>query len=109
MWAAVRIGKNRKVRREIRRATDFDCSVRELTVPPLLPVLAHVGGLKSRCAVILTATTRLHSQQIKRSFLIILLKSESRQVPIVHVAGYVRTGGLVIVTLERRQRDNDVS
>jgi hypothetical protein len=107
--AAARIGKNRKVKREIRRATDFDSCVRELTVRPLLPVLAHVGGLKSRCAVILTGTTHLHSQQIKRSFFIILLTSESRQVPIVHVAGYARTGGLVVVRLERKQRDNDAS
>jgi hypothetical protein len=53
--AAARAGKSRKVKREIRLATHFDRGVRFLTVPPLSPVLAHGGGLKSRCTTILTA------------------------------------------------------
>jgi hypothetical protein len=51
--AAARAGMNKNVRREIRLPIDFDWGVRFLTVPPLLPVLAHGGGLKSRCNVVL--------------------------------------------------------
>src|SRR4249920_1713528 len=50
--AAAKAGKNKKERKETNLATDFDHGVRELTVPPLLPVLAHGGGLKSHCTAI---------------------------------------------------------
>jgi hypothetical protein len=41
--AAARLGNNSNPGRESRLATDFDCAVRYLTGPPLLPVLAHGG------------------------------------------------------------------
>jgi hypothetical protein len=60
--AAARAGMNRNVRREIRLPIDFDWGVRFLTVPPLLPVLAHGGGLKSRCNVVLIVELRDRDQ-----------------------------------------------
>jgi hypothetical protein len=53
---------NKNARREISLPSDFDWGVRFLTVPPLLPVLAHGGGLKSRCTVVLIVELRDRDQ-----------------------------------------------
>src|SRR5580658_2714785 len=49
LCAAAKAGSSRNkksARRVIRLPTDFDCRVRFLTVPPLLPVLAHGRGIE---------------------------------------------------------------
>ena len=68
--AAARAGMNRKVKREIRLPIDFDWGVKFLTLPPLLPVLAHGGGLKSRCNVGLIVS-RAAIKRVNYSVLII--------------------------------------
>ncbi|MGC1436333.1 MAG: hypothetical protein WA847_10610, partial [Terriglobales bacterium] len=56
------------VKREIRLPIDFDWGVRFLTVPPLLPVLAHGGGLKSRCNVVqIVSRAAIKPRKLQRS------------------------------------------
>src|SRR5271170_1809881 len=90
LCAAARTGKKS---RRTRLATNFNCGVRFLTVPPLLPVLAHGGGLKSFCT---GDPDREWSIVVKTTFLcsfpIIRFRSDFQQVTEGHEREVIGAG-----------------